>query len=75
MKKTLPQQNVVTKKKLTTKISTTFSSKKLNCVVKKCVYKKVWMRIMKADRNTTPQYTYKRWMTHTIILNRVVIYY
>ena len=74
MKKTLPQQNVVTKK-LTTKISTTFSSKKLNCVVKKCVYKKVWMRIMKAGWNTTPPPTYKRWMTHTIILNRVVIYY
>ena len=74
MKKTLPQQNVVTKK-LTTKISTTFSSKKLNCVVKKCVYKKVWMRGMKAGWNTTPQYTYKRRMTHTIILNRVVIYY
>ena len=64
-----------TKHKATTLSSTKLRSTKLSVVVKKCVDKKVCLGREKAGRVATPQSPYNRWMSHTIILNRVVIYY
>ena len=66
---------IIYKQKLTTLSSTKLRSIKLSVVVKKCVNKKVCLGREKAGRVASPQSPYNRWMSHTIILNRVVIYY